>query len=77
MLVEGPLTPDEAAAAGSKVVARCLMPFKDRPVEWVAQVRVAQAMVPNGMEGERLVERLDAVLASIPADSKRAVFSLR
>jgi GGDEF domain-containing protein len=77
MLVEGPLTADEAAAAGSRVVARCLMPFKDRPVEWVAQLRVAQAMVPNGMEGDRLVERLDAVLASIPADSKRAVFSLR
>jgi GGDEF domain-containing protein len=77
MLVEGPLTAEEAAAMGSKVVARCLMPFKDRPVDWAAQVRVAQAMVPNGMEGERLVGRLDALLASIPADSKRAVFSLK
>jgi GGDEF domain-containing protein len=77
MLVEGPLTPEEAAAAGARVVARCLMPFKDRPVEWAAQVRVAQAMVPGGLDADTLVERLDAVLAAVPADSKRAVFPLR
>jgi diguanylate cyclase (GGDEF)-like protein len=46
MLVEGPLTAEEAASVGPRVVARCLMPFKSKPVEWVAQVRVAQTLAP-------------------------------
>ena len=78
MLVEGPLTPEEAAAAGPRVVARCLMPFKNKPLEWVAQVRVVQALVPSGSGDARLlVERMGAVLAAVPADSKRAVFSMK
>ena len=78
MLVEGPLTAEEAASAGPRVVARCLMPFKNKPIEWVAQVRVAHSLVPaERADPVRLVERLEALLAAVPADSKRAVFALR
>jgi GGDEF domain-containing protein len=77
MLVEGPLTPEEAVSAGPRVVARCLMPFKDKSPDWVAQLRVAQALVPlDGLDAAILLERLGALLASAPRDSKRAVFSL-
>jgi GGDEF domain-containing protein len=78
MLVEGPLTPEEAASTGPRVVARCLMPFKDKPLEWTAQVRVAQTLVPTeSFDAERVIARLEAVLATVPADSKRAVFTIR
>ncbi|MEO7548427.1 MAG: 7TM diverse intracellular signaling domain-containing protein [Ramlibacter sp.] len=79
VLIEGPLTPEEVAAAGPRVVARCLMPFKNKPLDWVAQVRIAQTQVPVGGDNDaaRLIERLEAVLAAVPADSKRAVFPLR
>lgn len=78
MLVEGPLTPEEAAQAGPRVVARGLMPFKNKPLEWVAQLRVAQALVPlDGADAQQVLEQLGAVLAGVPADSKRGVFSLR
>jgi GGDEF domain-containing protein len=78
MLVDGPLTAEEAASAGPRVVARCLMPFKNKPIEWVAQVRVAHSLVPGERaDSVRLVERLEALLSAVPADSKRAVFALR
>lgn len=78
MLVEGPLTPEEAASTGPRVVARCLMPFKDKPLDWTAQVRVAQTLVPTeNFDAERVIARLEAVLAAVPADSKRAVFTIR
>lgn len=78
MLVEGPLTPEEAASTAPRVVARCLMPFKDKPLEWTAQVRVAQTLVPTeNFDAERVIGRLEAVLAAVPADSKRAVFTIR
>jgi GGDEF domain-containing protein len=77
LLLEGPLTAAEVAEAGPRVVARCLMPFKNRPLEWVAQVRVAQALVPmDGNDADRLIGQLHALLAAVPADSKRAVFML-
>jgi GGDEF domain-containing protein len=77
MLVEGPLGPEDAASAGPRVVARCLMPFKNRPIEWVAQVRVAQALVPTKRaDANHLLDRMEALLAAVPADSKRTVFSL-
>jgi GGDEF domain-containing protein len=77
LLLEGPLSDDEVAGAGPRVVARCLMPFKNRPREWVAQVRVAQAVVPDdGSDAERLIAQLHALLAAVPADSRRAVFPL-
>jgi len=77
MLVEGTLTPEEAAAAAPRVVARCLMHFKDKPAEWVAHLRVAQALVPlDGQDASVLMERLGAVLANAPRDSRRAVFTL-
>jgi two-component system, sensor histidine kinase LadS len=78
ILMEGPLTAEESASAGPRVVARCLMPFRSKPIDWVAQVRVAQTFAPAQHEpAQPLVERLEALLATIPADSKRAVFSLR
>ncbi|WBY00762.1 7TM diverse intracellular signaling domain-containing protein [Ramlibacter tataouinensis] len=77
MIVEGPLTPEEAAGTGARVVARCLMPFKGKPLGWVAQVRVAQTVVPNGSDARQVIERLSAVLATVPLESKRAVFTIR
>ncbi len=77
MLVEGPLTPEEAAQAGPRVVARGLMPFKNKPLEWVAQLRVAHALVPlDGTDAQQVLEQMGDLLAAVPADSKRAVFSL-
>ena len=77
MLVEGPLTPEEAAQAGPRVVARGLMPFRNKPIEWVAQLRVAQAVVPlDGTDAAALLEQMGELLAAVPADSRRAVFPL-
>jgi GGDEF domain-containing protein len=78
MLIEGPLSAEEAAAAGPRVVARCLMPFKGKPIEWVAQVRVAQTLVPaeSNPDAARTLERLEFLLANVAADSRRAVFNL-
>ena len=78
MLVEGPLTPEEAASMGPRMVARCLMPFKDKPVEWVAQVRIAQSLVPvDPPDAKELIAKLETVLAGVAPDSRRAVFTLR
>ena len=77
MLVEGPLLPEDASSVGPRVVARCLMPFKGKALDWVAQVRVVQTQVPNGGDAAKVVERLEAVLAAVPPESKRAVFTLR
>jgi hypothetical protein len=53
------------------------MPFANKPVEWVAQVRVAQTLVPTEREQhEPVVGRLSALLANVTPDSKRAVFTL-
>ncbi|MBC5765478.1 sensor domain-containing diguanylate cyclase [Ramlibacter albus] len=77
ILLEGPLTAGEVAEAAPRVVARCLMPFKNRPIDWVAQARVAQALIPmDGTDPEDVLTRLEALLANVPADSKRAVFTL-
>ncbi|GAB2584156.1 hypothetical protein GCM10027034_15520 [Ramlibacter solisilvae] len=77
MLVEGPISAVDAGAEGPRIVARCLMPFKNKPVEWVAQVRVAQTIVPaEGADARELIARLEGKLASVPPDSRRAVFTL-
>ncbi|WP_458543273.1 sensor domain-containing diguanylate cyclase [Ramlibacter sp.] len=76
VLVEGPLTREEAAGTGAKVVARCLMPFDNKPVDWVPQVRVAQALLPATGDAQQVLEKLGAVLAMAPADSKRAVYTV-
>lgn len=77
ILMEGPLHANEVAEAGPRVVARCMMPFKGRPIEWTAQVRVAQALIPmDGTNPAQLLSGLQKVLASAPADSRRAVFLL-
>ncbi|MDE2607246.1 MAG: diguanylate cyclase [Burkholderiales bacterium] len=77
VLLEGPLHADEVAEAGPRIVARCLMPFKGRPLEWSAHVRVAQALIPmDGTDPSQLIGRLEALLAGAPADSRRSVFML-
>lgn len=77
MLIEGPLSPEDAASEGPRIVARCLMPFKDKPLEWVAQVRVAQTIVPTQRaDAKQVVDRLEALLANVSPESKRAVFTL-
>jgi two-component system, sensor histidine kinase LadS len=77
MLVEGPLSLEEGQTVGQRIVARCLMPSHNKPLEWVARLRVAQATVPNDNEsGAVVVDRLDALLAGVPEDSKRAVYTL-
>ena len=54
------------------------MPFKNKPLEWVAQVRVAQTLVPlEGNDAATVISRLAAILAAVPAESKRAVFAMR
>jgi GGDEF domain-containing protein len=75
LLLEGPLKAAEVAEAAPRVVARCLMPFKNRPLGWTAQVRVAQALVPmDGTVPEKLMAQLEALLATAPPESKRAVY---
>ncbi|MCG2595371.1 diguanylate cyclase [Ramlibacter sp. XY19] len=77
LLLEGPLKADEVAEAAPRVVARCLMPFRNRPLGWSAQVKVAQALIPmDGTDPDQLIGQLEALLASASQDSKRAVFNL-
>jgi GGDEF domain-containing protein len=77
VLLEGPLHAEEVAEAGPRIVARCLMPFRGRPLEWAANVRVAQALIPmDGTDPAQLTGRLEMLLASAPPDSRRAVFML-
>ena len=78
MLVEGPISAEEAATLGPRIIARCLMPFKGLHTECVAQVRVAYALVPLQSTGSqslmtRLEERLTMASSS---DDKRTVFTL-
>ncbi|WP_427915240.1 sensor domain-containing diguanylate cyclase [Ramlibacter sp. MMS24-I3-19] len=76
VLVEGPLVRQEALGTGAKVIARCLMPFEGKPLDWVPQVRVAQGFLPGAGEAQLVVDKLGAMLAMAPADSRRAVFTL-
>lgn len=77
MLLEGPLTAGEVAEAGPRVVARCLMPYSNKPIDWVAQARVAQALVPmDGADADDLMNRLEDLLATVAEDDRRAVFWL-
>ena len=77
MLVEGPVSAEEAANLGPRIIARCLMPYPKLHIDCVAQVRVAYAMVPeHDSHAQPLIERLEALLANAPAESKVAVFRL-
>lgn len=78
MLVEGPISLDEAAQLGPRIIARCLMPFKGLNAECVPRVRMAYALVPlQSTGGQSLMSRLDDRLtAAAVADDKRAVFTL-
>ena len=78
MLVEGPVSAEDAATLGPRIVARCLMPYKGMHDECVAQVRVAYALVPyHGGASPSLMSRLEGRLAqAADSDEKRAVFAL-
>jgi GGDEF domain-containing protein len=77
MLVEGPFSAEEASTLGPRIVARCLMPYHGLPVECVAQVRVAYALVPRqGPSAEIALARLAQTLAGVSPQSKRAVFMI-
>ncbi|HTH81030.1 MAG TPA: 7TM diverse intracellular signaling domain-containing protein [Ramlibacter sp.] len=77
MLIEGPLTVEDAASEGPRIVARCLMPFKNKPIDWVAQVRIAQTIVPTQRaDSTQVIDRLESLLANVSPESKRAVFTL-
>src|SRR5690606_34644741 len=72
MLVEGPFSAEEAATLGPRIVARCLMPYQGLPVDCVAQVRVAYALVPRqGPSADVVMARLGQRLTGIPPQSKR------
>lgn len=77
MLVEGPFSAEDAATLGPRIVARCLMPYKGLPVDCMAKVHVAYALVPfQGSTGQELLARLEERLAAAPANSRRTVFML-
>lgn len=77
MLVEGPISPEDAAILAQRIVARCLMPYKGLHVNCVAQVHVAYAIVPSqGSYAQGLLTQLQERLAAAPAQGKRAVFLL-
>jgi GGDEF domain-containing protein len=77
MLVEGPFSAEEAATLGPRIVARCLMPYQGLPVDCVAQVRVAYALVPRqAPTAEVALARLAQTLAGVSPQSKRAVFMM-
>ncbi|MBC7604578.1 MAG: diguanylate cyclase, partial [Ramlibacter sp.] len=78
LLMEGPMNEEDAASAGPRVVARCLMPFKNKPIQCMAQVRIGLTVVPTERaDADQVLQRLSALLAAVPAESKRAVFTLR
>ena len=76
MLVEGPISAEEAATLGPRIIARCLMPFKGLHPDCVARVRVAYALVPAAnLSGQSLVARLeDRLNTANTSDDKRAIF---
>ncbi len=78
ILVEGPISDEQATSLGPRIVARCLMPLKGMPATCVAKVRIAYALVPySGATGPSLLSRLEQRLATASdADDKRAVFTL-
>ena len=78
MLVEGPFSAEEVGTLGSRIVARCLMPYDGLHIECTAQVRVACAMVPHhGSDAQSLLGRLEARLAlAATTRDKRAIFML-
>jgi GGDEF domain-containing protein len=77
MLVEGPLTPQEAAALAPRVIARCLMPYRSKPADWVVKVRVAHALVPlDGGDATTVLEELKRLLES-SEDARKTILTPR
>lgn len=74
MLIEGPLSPTDAAAIGPRIVAHCLMPFDRKPLHWQPKVHVAKTLVCAAIEPGTVLSILSRRLACVSPDSKRAVF---
>ena len=76
ILIEGPLGEADAAALGQRIVARCLMSYREMHVDCVAQVKVAYALLPyQDASAQRLISALEDILTAAPAKG-RAVFVL-
>ena len=78
ILVEGPISADEALTLGPRIIARCLMPFQGLHADCVAQVRVGYALVPwQSADSQSLLAKLEERLAAAAAsEDKRTVFSI-
>jgi GGDEF domain-containing protein len=77
ILVEGPISAQDAATLGPRMVARCLMPYPDLPSSCFATVRVAYALVPRqGPSAAIVLARLNQKLAEMATETKRASFGL-
>lgn len=76
LLVEGPLTSEEAAAIGPRLVARFLMPAGRTPHSGPEKVRVAQTLVGTRLCPDAVLSVLDRRLRCVPPHSRRAVFTV-
>jgi GGDEF domain-containing protein len=77
VLIEGPLTPQNAAILAPRIIARCLMPYRHKHPEWVVKLRLAYALVPA--DGEDAIVLLNDLqnLLSAPDDGKRTILTPR
>lgn len=77
VLVEGPFPPGEECQLGARIVARCLRPYYRKPNGWMPRIHVAQCSLPLGVDdADGVIRALSLLLSSVPADSRRTVFTL-
>ncbi|MCW5651226.1 MAG: diguanylate cyclase [Ramlibacter sp.] len=75
VLIEGPVPPERAAALGSKLLARLIMPFSRMPMGLAVRPKVAVAMVPaQGDDVQSVLERLDGMLKGAPPDNRKNIY---
>lgn len=75
VLIEGPVPPDRAAALGSKLLARLIMPFARLPMGLTVRPKVAVALVPaQGDSVEAVLMRLDGILKGATPDNRKNIY---
>ena len=75
VLIEGPVPPDRAAALGSKLLARLIMPFARMPMGLTVRPKVAVALVPaQGDNVEDVLLRLDGILKGAAPDNRKNIY---
>ncbi|MGE3348764.1 MAG: 7TM diverse intracellular signaling domain-containing protein [Ramlibacter sp.] len=75
VLIEGPVPPERAAALGSKLLARLIMPFNRMPMGLAVRPKVAVALVPaQGEEVQTVLDRLDGMLKGAPPDYRKNIY---